>query len=298
MLQNDFSSRLNPCDGGFGGQRKCRRQASDGYLSYSNGQNDNTEKIIDDLATLLTSGRLSDSHRRLFKEVYSNEKNSNEALKLLQQMAILSPEYSSTGVIQESLRKRPSINRPTKSCKRYKAVVHILLQGGCDSFNLLVPHSQCEGKGKLQASLPRNKSHTRISPNIFIIHTISDMYNEYKAVRGAVSLPKEDLLTVDATSSNQVCNMFGLHPKLPFLKELYDDEDALFFAGVGVLSEPVSKNDYSIKTKTQLFAHNTSEYHHDNIIILKILVISIDTFCYETLFPLLSSSGDITFRSF
>lgn len=87
------------------------------------------------------------------------------------------------------------------------------------------------------------------------------MYDEYKSVRGSVALSKDDLLPIDAQDSGQVCKNFGLHPNLPFIQNLYAEGDVSFFAGVGVLSEPVSKNNYWFKTKTQLFAHNTGEFY-------------------------------------
>lgn len=91
---------------------------------------------------------MSDRHRSIVKEAYLQGINDSEALQLAQQITILSSEYSTTGTVRETTKKRPQLSAPTKSCKRYKAVVHILLKGGCDSFNLLVPHSQCTGKGK------------------------------------------------------------------------------------------------------------------------------------------------------
>lgn len=86
------------------------------------------------------------------------------------------------------------------------------------------------------------------------------MYDEYKRVRGSVGIPKQELLPVNAETSNQVCDVFGIHPNLPFIKESFDQEQVIFFAGVGVLTEPVSKDNYLMKTKTQLFAHNTSKF--------------------------------------
>ena len=85
------------------------------------------------------------------------------------------------------------------------------------------------------------------------------MFHEYKMARGTVALSKEELLLIDAETSNQVCDVFGIHPSLPVVQELYGQGDALFVAGVGVLSEPVTKENYVSKTKTQLFAHNTSK---------------------------------------
>ena len=74
-----------------------------------------------------------------------------------------------------------------------------------------------------------------------------------------MGLPNTSLLPIDASSSSQPCNMFGIHPNMPFLKNLYDEKDASFIAGIGVLTTPVTKNDYNDKTRTTLFAHNTSK---------------------------------------
>ena len=86
------------------------------------------------------------------------------------------------------------------------------------------------------------------------------MYAEYKTARGSIGLQKQDLLPIDAKGSKQICNTFGVHPNLPLIKELYDENEAIFLAGIGVLSEPVTNNNYEMKTKTQLFAHNTGEF--------------------------------------
>ena len=67
-------------------------------------------------------------------------------------------------------------------------------------------------------------------------------------------MAKNQLLPIPA--SNQVCSEFGLHPELPAIKALYDNEDLLFFANTGVLSQPVGKDNYHALTNTQLFAHN------------------------------------------
>ena len=85
-----------------------------------------------------------------------------------------------------------------------------------------------------------------------------DLYEEYRNARGEVALAKDKLLTID-TSSSQNCSKFGIHPNLPLLRDLYDDGEAIFLANIGVLTEPVTKDDYEDKTLTQLFAHNTSE---------------------------------------
>ena len=75
--------------------------------------------------------------------------------------------------------------------------------------------------------------------------------------RGDLAIPKQDLLQIN--TSSQQCEVFGLHPKLPVLRDLYNDKDLLFVAGVGVLSEPVTKDDFIAKTRTILFAHDKSK---------------------------------------
>ncbi len=70
----------------------------------------------------------------------------------------------------------------------------------------------------------------------------------------SVALAKDVLLPIEA--KNQVCSEFGLYPRLPGIKELYDQEDLLFFANTGMLSQPVNKNNYGQLTNIQLFAHN------------------------------------------
>jgi hypothetical protein len=82
------------------------------------------------------------------KTALKSDRTSLKGLQLAEQIAIVSAEYSTTGTIKEKNKKRSTLSEPTKSCKPYKAVVHVLLKGGMDSFNLLVPHSLCAQKGK------------------------------------------------------------------------------------------------------------------------------------------------------
>ena len=101
-----------------------------GRLSYSQGEETNTAKIVDDLATLLTSGRLGKSQREIIMHLYMKESDKAEALRLAQKLMIISPEHHVTGIIRKSSQNRPELPIPTKSCQEYKAVIHILLMGG------------------------------------------------------------------------------------------------------------------------------------------------------------------------
>ena len=86
------------------------------------------------------------------------------------------------------------------------------------------------------------------------------MYDEYKNERGPIALEKEDLLPINAETSDQICSSFGIHPSLPVLQKLYDEKEAAFLAGIGILSAPVNILNYMEKTKTILFAHNTGQF--------------------------------------
>ena len=83
-----------------------------------------------------------------------------------------------------------------------------MLNGGCDSFNMLAPHT-CS--------------------------STNDVYDSYLKVRDVVAIAKNDLLPIDA--DNQNCTKYGIHPDLPAVQKLYNDGDLLFFANTGVMTE-------------------------------------------------------------
>jgi uncharacterized protein (DUF1501 family) len=86
------------------------------------------------------------------------------------------------------------------------------------------------------------------------------MFDEYTNVRGNIALAKGSLRKIDASNSEQVCDTFGLHPDLPFIKSLYESNDLAFLANVGVLPQPTTKNNWRENLGiTQLFAHNTQQ---------------------------------------
>ncbi|MEO0575661.1 MAG: hypothetical protein AAF004_09370, partial [Pseudomonadota bacterium] len=92
-----------------------------------------------------------------------------------------------------------------QSAPDYKALVCILLAGGNDSYNMLVP-------------------------------TDSDQYNAYAAIRSDLALPGQDLLALNAVSSDGAS--FGVHPGMAALQQLIGDQDASLVANVGTLLEP------------------------------------------------------------
>ena len=237
---------LNNCYGGFGDRTtwSCRflldgrynpPDYNRGSLTYVPKNNTNASVVIDDLALLLTGGRVSDTNKLILKDAYENL----GGITAVQKLMTVIPEFHGTGLVHDTSVLRPDASAPEASTNRYKAVVILNLAGGADSFNILVPHSECNEK---------------------------DMYEEYKAVRSGIALNKTSLLEIDATGSHQICNKFGIHPELTVLQSLYNDGDLSFISNVGVLQEYATKEDWRRKTDdTVLFSHNTQTSEVQNV---------------------------------
>ena len=76
-----------------------------------------------------------------------------------------------------------------------------------------------------------------------------------------MSLKSKDLLTIDASTSNQVCDVFGLHPRLSVLHDLYASKEAILLANIGLLTKPTTNEENNLgDIDVQLFAHNSSKY--------------------------------------
>ena len=129
----------------------------------------------------------------------------------------------------------------------YKALVCLFLNGGNDSFNMLVPRQQ-------------------------------SAYNEYEQVRGGVggsglAIPRANLHQITSslqnTSAGAGYSDFGIHPDLPYLKPLYDQGDLAFVSNVGSLIEPTSLVQYNDGSKPQpegLFSHPDHQIHWQTLV--------------------------------
>ena len=91
----------------------------------------------------------------------------------------------------------------------YKAVVCILLSGGCDSYNMLVPTGTAD-------------------------------YDEYAATRSNQAIPKEDLIPINPTNTDG--KEFGLHPNMPNMASIFESGNMAFVSNVGSLIEPTDKD--------------------------------------------------------
>ena len=208
-------------------------------LMYEADASKTTAQRIDELALLLTGGRLHDEARSVIINAYDSEGGGSSGLKYAQKLIASLPEFHSTNVVSTNLISRPDIEIPQPSTKEYKAVVFLNLSGGCDSHNILVPKSGCTGK---------------------------DMYQNYKDVRSDLAVEYEQLLEIDASASSQICSVFGVNPDVPTLKTLYDAGDLLWVSNMGVLQKPTTKDTwYDDTTSTSLFAHNFQQREVQNV---------------------------------
>ncbi len=97
-------------------------------------------------------------------------------------------------------------NAAAQGAGDYRALVCILLAGGNDSFNMLVP-------------------------------TDDEPYNGYTALRTDLALPRDSLLPLGA--SDMQGRHYGLHPGMQGLQSLFDNREAALVANVGTLLAPV-----------------------------------------------------------
>lgn len=101
----------------------------------------------------MTGGRLSNIARATLESAYNEELTAGgsvKALRMLQKLILTTPEFHTTSVFNEIEESRPEPPRPDPPTNPYKALVYVNLNGGMDSFNVLVPHSNCIGnKGKI-----------------------------------------------------------------------------------------------------------------------------------------------------
>jgi hypothetical protein len=233
---------LNACLGGFAvagdpaAPNDCSRDSleSTGKLTYEpDGEvYDSPEAVVNELATLLTAGRLGPENRRLIEQVYAA--SATQALAKAQLLMAASPEFHVTNLILQSGSKRPKIPATTPSSKPYKAVVYVLLQGGVDSFNMLAPHT-CSAVNSDGMTL----------------------LEQYEMERTTIAFADEERYRI-INATGQPCDQFAIHPALPLIERLYNEGDLSFFANVGQLDAPVTKANYFL-SRTDLFAHNTMQ---------------------------------------
>jgi uncharacterized protein (DUF1501 family) len=111
----------------------------------------------------------------------------------------------------------------------YRALVCVFLFGGNDSFNMLVPRSNAE-------------------------------YNVYQASRQNLAILQQDLLPI--TTPGTGTTLYGMHPTMTSLQQIFEAGNAAFVTNVGPLVEPTTRDDFfnkSVALPPQLFSHNDQQ---------------------------------------
>ena len=99
----------------------------------------------------------------------------------------------------------------------YRALVCILLAGGNDSYNMVIP-------------------------------TTSEPYDIYSASRAHLALPSGDLIPLNYTDPDGI--NYGIHPAMPEVAHLFNSGNAAIISNVGTLIEPVTKSQILAGTAT------------------------------------------------
>ena len=124
--------------------------------------------------------------------------------------------------------KAKAINiKPSK-----KALVFIMLDGGNDSYNMLVP-------------------------------TSSKHYKEYQSSRSNLSLGKQQLLSLDGYQDSQG-RTFGVHGSMRDVQQLFKQKKLAFVANTGPMIEPVTKDQFysgEAKLPLGLLSHSDQFKH-------------------------------------
>lgn len=108
----------------------------------------------------------------------------------------------------------------------YRALVCLFLNGGNDSYNMLVPRGTAE-------------------------------HAEYATIRQDLALARNSLLPINPI--NNIGKQLGVHPNMPELASLFEAGNASFVANVGTLIQPVTKAQYdagSVALPLGLYSHS------------------------------------------
>jgi len=247
----------------------------DGKLSFALTSGEDTgEKVAETLDLLLMAGRASARTKRVVAKAYDEAKavsTPEAALQEAQRLVVTTSEFHSTARSHLEDTPRPASADIPSQGRRFKAIVVIYLNGGLDSFNLVVPHSNCTIRDPATYSPEFQAFCTATCSGI------CDLQCEYQYVRGGrmydpaycateeectgAALHRGDLdkMTIDA-GGTQLCETFATHPSLPTIRQLYEDGDGAFIANMGGLVTPLTRALYSERPDLHppgLFGHNT-----------------------------------------
>ena len=240
-----------------------------GELKYFDSTSKTGEALVNELAILLTGGRLNTNARSIIVNAFNAAGNNANGRKIAAKLIATTPEFHSTNVADAKTTGRPNYDVPSASNKAYKAVIFLMMDGGADSYSKcgLFIFEFMYWLALLfyififltNANLTKYHSTDMLVPNSNSCSGSNGaMYDHYNSVRSGLAIPKASLLNIDASGSNQMCSNFGIHPNLPFLQKLYNGADLLWVSNLGVLQKQnTNTNNFGENTdETELFAHN------------------------------------------
>jgi hypothetical protein len=218
----------------------CAKEEGDTSLSsaratYWPSSTASADTIINELGLLLTSDRLTEENRAIIRAHVEKEMNNGDvskAVRVAQELILSTPEFHATNIVRKQDNIRETLGYAEAPKSSYKVVVVLMMVGGLDSFNLLLPKGRCTGE---------------------------DQYTKYQNARGAQhAVPLSKLESIYA--HNQSCVEFGVNTDMDVVADLYNNKEALFFANTGVLSKPMTGEDWLKESSFQPFAHNIMQH--------------------------------------
>jgi len=136
------------------------------------------------------------------------------ALQVAQTLVAATPAFAVTNDPATSDVSAPEVAPRTRRDNDYKALVVMYMNGGADTQNLIVPHSNCDERNGVE---------------------------QYLTTRSDAALDLDQVLQIEVAPGTQLCDTMGLHPRFDTLEQLYNDGDAAFIANIGALVEPVTQ---------------------------------------------------------
>ena len=207
--------------------------------------------VVYELDLLLTGGRLNAHsreviaarHRAVLAGGSATSDEATLALQAAQELFLFTAEFHATNLLIKRAVPRPALPEIPNGGRPYRAVVYIFLDGGADSFNLMVPTGGCTGGEG------------------------TDLWAQWVDQRGDNAIPKESLLPILADTLVQPCSEFGIHSDMTTLQAEYNNGDAAMIANVGSLVQPVSKSTLAkgAPRPPSLYSHNTQRLTAQNV---------------------------------
>ena len=243
-LSSLVDNGLTNCNSGFGSS--CPNPNPPvGRLQWAPPNGATPDQIVDELDLLLTGGRMNTTLKNYIVSQYQARLAANVtatlALRYIQKMFFFSNEFHTTNANKLTSVVRPKAVPTPSGGRPYKAIIVLFLNGGLDSFNLLVPDPSC-----------------------------ASLFQQYQDLRTSAALNTTQLLQLNDVTG-QPCTKFAVHNAMPNLATMFNAGEASFIANIGPMVQPVSRADFlgtsGVKKKfpPSLFAHNVQQLAIQNL---------------------------------